>query len=448
MGLFCLTVENKKVKICYVDDMSCVNSSCSHEYIRKKRRVGKMNTSVFESYESEVRSYCRHFPTVFKRSVGSYFIDEEGTKYIDFFCGAGAVNYGHNNPEIKKKLIEYLENDGIIHALDMYTVPKREFIETLEEKILKPRGLDYKIQFPGPTGTNANEAALKLARKVKGRRNVFAFMGAFHGMTLGSLALTTDKASRRGAGVPLDNVTFIPAPYMFPDHSGIEKPAALFLETIQAEGGIRVFDAEWLRRVRKFCDDNDILMIVDDVQVGCCRSGDFFSFERAGIQPDIVTMSKSIGGYGLPLAITLIKPELDIWKPGEHNGTFRGNQMAFVAAKAGLDYMLENKIEDAVKAKSVIVKKFIEKEILPLDSRLEARGIGLIWGIDFEKFPVQGLADKVEAKCFERKMIIEGAGRKNSVVKLMPPLTISEEELKGGLEIIRDSIKDILAENN
>ena len=189
-------------------------------------------------------------------------------------------------------------------------------------------------------------------------------------------------------------------------------------------------------------------MIVDDVQVGCCRSGDFFSFERAGIQPDIVTMSKSIGGYGLPLAITLIKPELDIWKPGEHNGTFRGNQMAFVAAKAGLDYMLENKIEDAVKAKSVIVKKFIEKEILPLDSRLEARGIGLIWGIDFEKFPVQGLADKVEAKCFERKMIIEGAGRKNSVVKLMPPLTISEEELKGGLEIIRDSIKDILAENN
>ena len=358
--------------------------------------------------------------------------------------------------------IEYLENDGIIHALDMYTVPKREFIETLEEKILKPRGLDYKIQFPGPTGTNANEAALKLARKVKGRRNVFAFMGAFHGMTLGSLALTTDKASRRGAGVPLDNVTFIPAPYMFPeldtvaymqrlltdDHSGIEKPAALFLETIQAEGGIRVFDAEWLRRVRKFCDDNDILMIVDDVQVGCCRSGDFFSFERAGIQPDIVTMSKSIGGYGLPLAITLIKPELDIWKPGEHNGTFRGNQMAFVAAKAGLDYMLENKIEDAVKAKSVIVKKFIEEEILPLDSRLEARGIGLIWGIDFEKFPVQGLADKVEAKCFERKMIIEGAGRKKSVVKLMPPLTISEEELKGGLEIIRDSIKDILAENN
>ena len=419
-----------------------------------------MNTSVFENYESEVRSYCRHFPTVFKQSVGSYFIDENGRKYLDFFCGAGAVNYGHNNPEIKAKLIDYLMNDGIIHALDMYTVPKREFIETLEEKILKPRGLDYKIMFPGPTGTNANEAALKLARKVKKRQNVFALMGAFHGMTLGSLAITTDKASRAGAGVPLQNVTFIPAPYMFPqldtveymqrliddDHSGVEKPAALFLETIQAEGGIQVFEIDWLKRVRKFCDDNDILLVVDDVQVGCCRSGDFFSFQRADIQPDIVTMSKSIGGYGFPLAITLFKPELDKWTPGEHNGTFRGNQLAFVAAKAGLDYMLEHKIEDQVKAKSRIVEDYLTKEILPLDSRLQLRGRGLIWGIEFAGIPVEGLADKIEARCFENGLIIEGAGRKNSVVKLMPPLIITEEELTEGMEIIKKSVIEVLAE--
>ena len=418
-----------------------------------------MNTSAFETYESEVRSYCRHFPTVFTKAVGAEFYDENGNKYIDFFCGAGAVNYGHNNPEIKKKLIEYLESDGIIHALDMYTIPKREFIETFEEKILKPRGYDYKIQFPGPTGTNANEAALKLARKVKGRQNVFALMGAFHGMTLGSLALTTDKSSRRGAGVGLDDVTFIPAPYMFPeldtiaymqrliddDHSGVEKPAALFIETIQAEGGIRVFDAGWLKAVRKFCDDNDILLVVDDVQVGCCRSGTFFSFERAGIVPDIVTMSKSIGGYGMPLAITLFKPELDIWTPGEHNGTFRGNQLAFVAAKGGIEYMLENKVDEQSKAKGEIVKKFVEEKILPLDSRLEFRGLGLIWGIDFEKIPVKGLADKVEETCFKHGLIIEGAGRENSVVKIMPPLTISEELLVKGLEIIEQSVKEELA---
>ena len=414
-----------------------------------------MDTSVFESYESEVRSYCRHFPTVFTKAKGADFYDEDGRKYIDFFCGAGAVNYGPNNPEIKQKLIEYLESDGLMHALDMYTVPKREFIQTFEEKVLKPRGLNYKIQFPGPTGTNANEAALKLARKVKGRKNIFALMGAFHGMTLGSLSLTTDKASRRGAGVPLDYVTFIPAPYMFPeldtvaymqkllddDHSGVEKPAALFIETIQAEGGIRVFDVEWLKAVREFCTKNDILLVVDDVQVGCCRSGTFFSFERAGIAPDIVTMSKSIGGYGLPFAITLIKPDIDIWKPGEHNGTFRGNQLAFVAAKAGLEYMLEHKVEQQVSEKSVIIKDFIEKEILPLDSRLELRGIGMIWGIEFENIPVKGFADRVIEKCFEYGLIIEGAGRKNSVVKLMPPLVISEEELIEGMKIIKKSVE-------
>ena len=418
-----------------------------------------MNTSVFETYESEVRSYCRHFPTVFTKAAGAEFYDENGNKYIDFFCGAGAVNYGHNNPEIKKKLIEYLESDGIIHALDMYTIPKREFIEIFEEKILKPRGLNYKIQFPGPTGTNANEAALKLARKVKGRQNVFALMGAFHGMTLGSLALTTDKSSRKGAGVGLDNVTFIPAPYMFPeldtvaymqrliddDHSGVEKPAALFIETIQAEGGVRVFDAEWIQAVRRFCDENDILLAVDDVQVGCCRSGSFFSFERAGIIPDIVTMSKSIGGYGMPLAITLFKPELDIWSPGEHNGTFRGNQLAFVAAKGGIEYMLKNNVDKQSADKGETVKKFIEERILPIDSRLELRGMGLIWGIDFEKIPVKGLADKVEETCFEHGLIIEGAGRRNSVVKIMPPLVISEELLVKGLEIIERSVREELS---
>lgn len=418
-----------------------------------------MDTSVFESYESEVRSYCRHFPTVFTKAKCANFFDEDGRKYIDFFCGAGAVNYGHNNPEIKQKLIEYLESDGLMHALDMYTVPKREFIETFEEKVLKPRGLNYKIQFPGPTGTNANEAALKLARKVTGRKNVFAFMGAFHGMTLGSLSLTTDKSSRKGAGVPLDYVTFIPAPYMFPeldtiaymqrllddDHSGVEKPAAVFVETIQAEGGIRVFDVEWLKALREFCTKNDILLVTDEVQVGCCRSGTFFSFERAGIAPDIVTMSKSIGGYGLPFAITLIRPDIDVWKPGEHNGTFRGNQLAFVAAKAGIEYMLEHKVEQQAAEKGAVIKEFIEKEILPLDSRLELRGIGMIWGIEFENIPVEGFADRVIEKCFDYGLIIEGAGRKNSVVKLMPPLVISEEELVEGMKIIKKSVEENLA---
>lgn len=421
-----------------------------------------MNTQSFEKYESEVRSYCRHFPTVFTKAKGSRIFDELGNEYIDFFCGAGAVNYGHNNSYIKPKLIEYIEGDGIMHALDMYTTPKREFIDFMQENILKPRGLDYKIMFPGPTGTNAVEAGLKIARKVTGRSNVFALMGCFHGMTLGALALTTDQAARKGAGVKLNDVTHIPAPYMYPeldtieymqkllddDHSAVEKPAAVVIETVQAEGGIWVFENDYLQRLRKFCDDNDILLMIDDIQVGCARTGTYFSFERAGIQPDIFVMSKSIGGYGLPFALTMFKPEIDKWAPGEHNGTFRGNQLAFVAAKAGLEYMLNEHVEDRAKASGKIIKEYCEKEILPLDSRLKLRGIGMIWGIEFDGIPVEGLSEKVTEKAFEKGLIIECAGRKNSVVKLMPSLVIEKEILLEGLTKLKSAVKDCLTKIN
>ncbi|MDD5922284.1 MAG: diaminobutyrate--2-oxoglutarate transaminase, partial [Eubacteriales bacterium] len=294
-----------------------------------------MDTSVFEKYESKVRSYCRKYPVVFKTAKDSYITDEDGTRYLDFFCGAGALDYGHNNEYIKQKVIDYIAGDGITHALDMYTTAKRDFLEYFEEEVIKPRGLDYVVQFPGPTGTNANEAALKLARKVTGRPNVFALMGAFHGMTLGTLACTSESYARGGAGIAMNGVTHIPAPYMFPeldtveymerlitdDHSGVELPAAIILETVQAEGGIYVLDEQYLRNVRDLCDRYGILLIADEVQVGCGRTGDFFSFQRAGIKPDMVSMSKSIGGYGMPFAVTLFRPELDIWGPGEHNGT-------------------------------------------------------------------------------------------------------------------------------
>ena len=416
-----------------------------------------MNTSTFENYESEVRSYCRHFPKVFTNAKGAVITDEDGVDYIDFFCGAGAVNYGHNNEYIKQKMVEYLSTDGIIHALDMYTVPKREFIETLEHKIIEPRGFNYKIQFCGPTGTNAVEAAIKLARKNKGRRNVFAFMGCFHGMTLGALSLTSEMYARGGAGASLNDVTHIPAPYMFEgldviqymqtliddDHSGVEKPAAVIMETLQAEGGIRPFSDEFLRQVRDFCDKNDILMIVDDIQVGCCRCGSFFSFERAGIEPDMVVMSKSIGGLGMPLAILLLKGELDLWKPGEHNGTFRGNQLSFIAGKASFDWLLENNVEEETRRKGELVKSFIEREILPIDSRLELRGMGLIWGIDFGKIN-PGLSEVVIEKCFENKLICECAGRDGSVLKIMPPLVIEDTLLMKGLNIVADAAKEAL----
>lgn len=394
---------------------------------------------------------------MFVSAKGSKYIDEDGREFIDFFNGAGALNYGHNNEYIKEKLVEYLESDGIIHALDMYTVPKREFIDAFEQKILKPRSLDYKIMFTGPTGTNSVEAALKLARKVKKRTNVFALMGAFHGMTLGALALTTDADSRKGAGVSLNDVTHIPAPYMFEgldtieymqrlvddDHSGVEKPAALVIETLQAEGGIYEMGDEWLRAVRAFCDKNDILLIVDDIQVGCGRTGRFFSFEDAGIVPDMVCLSKSIGGYGMPMAIMLMKPELDIWTPGEHNGTFRGNQLSFVAAKAGIEYMVDNRVDEQARAKGEIIKNFLTKEILPLDDRIKIRGKAMIWGIDFTDAD-EKMCSKVIKSCFDGGVIIECAGRKNAVLKIMAALTIEEDVLLKGLGVLRDAIKENL----
>ncbi|MBD5111736.1 MAG: aspartate aminotransferase family protein [Ruminococcaceae bacterium] len=417
-----------------------------------------MDVTVFEEYESSVRSYCRHFPAVFAKARGSLMYDENGTEYVDFFCGAGALNYGHNNPYIIGKMIEYLQSGGIMHSMDMYTPAKREFLDVLENRVLKPRGLDYRVMCCGPTGTNANEAALKLARKVTGRSNVWAFMGCFHGMTLGALSLTTEKYARDAAGTPLGSCTHIPAPYMFPeldviaymqrllddDHSGVSKPAALFMETVQAEGGIYPFPAEFLKGCREFCDKNGILLVVDDIQAGCARTGTFFSFERAGIKPDMVTLSKSIGGVGMPMALLLIKPDEDIWQPAEHNGTFRGNQLSFVAGKAALEYMLDHNVEDESKRKGQIIEDFIKNEILPLDSRLSYRGIGMIWGIDCEKLGGDVFSEKVVDACFSHNLVLERAGRGNCVVKLMPAPVIEDEILMRGLNILKQSITEVI----
>ena len=416
----------------------------------------KKDTEVFEKYESNVRSYCRKWPVEFSYAKGSIIIEDNGQKYIDFFNGAGALNYGHNNDYIKEKLVKYIESDAIVHSLDMYASAKKEFIEFFEENVLIPKNLDYKIMFANPTGTNAIEMAIKLARKNKQRSNIFAFMGAFHGMTLGSLALTTEAAARKGAGVTLSNVTHIAPPYYMngtfdtigylkeilnDDHSGIDKPAAIILETVQAEGGIHAFSPEFLRDLRQLCTEEDILLIVDDVQVGCCRTGNFFSFERAGIVPDMVVLSKSIGGYGMPLSMVLFKPELDIFTPGEHNGTFRGFQLSMVTAKAGLEFMLNNKIEDEVKRKEQIVKNYLEKEIKPLLKDGQSfRGIGLIWGIDFKDGK---LSRAVLDQCFKNGLIIELAGRGDSVLKIMPALTIEDDLLLEGLNIIKKSIKEV-----
>ena len=428
---------------------------CRQRFEALRKEDGKMDTSIFERRESGVRSYSRSFPAEFVRAKMSRMYDAQGKAYLDFFDGAGALNYGHNNDYIKARVMEYLEQDGISHALDMFTGAKADFLKTFEEKILLPRKLDYKVMSCGPTGTNGVEAALKLARKVTGRTGVFALTGAFHGMTLGALSVTSGAFHRHGAHLPLSFTTFIPHPnsvdfdtiayyeYLMTDeYSGVDKPAAIIIETTQAEGGIHVAPAPWLKALRELCDRQGVLLIVDDIQVDCGRTGPFLSFQREGIVPDLVTLSKSISGYGLPMSLLLIKPEHDQFLPAEHNGTFRGNQLAFVGAKAALEYREQADLEKQTGEKAAQIADFIRTRLLPMDERLTTRGLGLIQGVDFSK--VGEVCGKVQNECFQRGLIIERCGPQDCVLKLMPALTITPEELNEGLEIIEAAMKAVL----
>ncbi|GAB3792294.1 diaminobutyrate--2-oxoglutarate transaminase [Virgibacillus kimchii] len=415
----------------------------------------KMKT--FEELESEVRSYSRGWPTVFDKSKGYKLWDTDGKEYIDFFAGAGTLNYGHNDDAMQQKLIEYIQNDGIIHSLDMGTTPRKEFLERFKEVILTPRNLDYKIMFPGPTGTNTVESALKIARKVTGRETVISFTNAFHGMTIGSLSVTGNSFKRHGAGVPLhhsvsmpfdnyvegsDSIAYLER-FLEDSGSGVALPAAIILETVQGEGGINAARMEWLKKVEELCKRWDILLIIDDVQAGNGRTGTFFSFEPAGIDPDIVCLSKSIGGIGLPMAITLIKPEHDQWGPGEHNGTFRGNNMAFIAATEALKKWENDDFSNEIKAKGEYLRKAVDMLIEKYpELNGEARGRGLMQGIAVEKAE---LAGEICAEAFNRGLIVETSGPDDEVVKFLPPLIIDQEGLEKGLQLLEDSIKHVLA---
>lgn len=410
--------------------------------------------AIFEQLESEVRSYCRSFPTVFTKARGSKIWDENGKEYLDFLSGAGSLNYGHNNPKMKQKLVDYILNDNITHSLDMATEAKKNFLKRFNDVILKPRNLDYKIMFPGPTGTNTVESALKLARKVTGRTNIISFTNSFHGMTIGSLSVTGNSFKRKGAGVPLQNTVSMPFDnyldedfdtveylerFLEDNGSGMDKPAAMILETVQGEGGINAARFEWLKQIEKVCHKWDILLIVDDVQAGVGRTGTFFSFEPAGIKPDIVCLSKSIGGYGLPLALTLFRPDLDIWKPGEHNGTFRGNNHAFITATESLSYWEDKSFEKEIQEKSAMITEFLTSivEKFP-EMKGEVRGRGFMQGVGIA---IDGLAEKICGEAFERGLIMETSGPSSEVFKLFPALTITKDELKQGLNIIEESVK-------
>jgi diaminobutyrate-2-oxoglutarate transaminase len=355
--------------------------------------------------------------------------------------------------------MSYLDADAIAHGLDMYTSAKEQFLAKFSETVLIPKTLDYRVQFCGSTGTNAVEAALKLARKVTKRTGIFSFMGAYHGMTLGSLSISGNTTIRAGVSGVLDRTTFMPFPYGFMEtfdtieyiesvlndvNSGIEKPAAIVFETVQAEGGVILAPIQWMQKLRQLCDKHNILLICDDIQVGCGRTGPFFSFERANIVPDMVILSKSISGYGFPMSLLLIKPELDVWFPGEHTGTFRGNQLAFVGGTAALEYRKISGLEQEVKVKESFLQTFLREKIASLNEKIGIRGIGLIWGIDLAHFSDADFAKKVTSHCFELGLIIERVGRNDTAIKILPPLTIEMSDLQKGCYILKEALESCL----
>jgi len=412
---------------------------------------------IYARRESEARSYCRSFPTSFVKAQGSELTDAAGRTYIDFLAGCSSLNYGHNDPDMKAALIEHVSADGITHGLDMHSGAKADFLHAVEEIILKPRGMDHKVMMTGPTGTNAVEAAMKLARKVTGRRNIIAFTNGFHGMTMGALSCTGNQAKRAGAGGgPLCGTTHMPYEgALGPDidslhvieqmlgnaSSGVDAPAAFIIEPVQGEGGLTAASSAFMQGVARLAKAHGALLIVDDIQSGCGRTGTFFSFEEMGIEPDLIPMAKSFSGMGLPFAALLIKPEHDIWSPAEHNGTFRGNNHAFVTARVALEkFWRDDSFRKEIAAKGEMLRAALTRvaDFIP-GARLKGRG--MMQGIDVGD---GDLAGAICARAYEKGLIIETSGADDEVVKVLAPLTTPEETFQRGLDILAQAARDVV----
>jgi diaminobutyrate-2-oxoglutarate transaminase len=404
--------------------------------------------AIYARRESAARSYCRSFPTTFVRATNATMTDAAGRDYIDFLAGCSSLNYGHNDPDMKQALIAHIAADGVTHGLDMHTDAKAAFLGAFETLILRPRGMDHKIMMTGPTGTNAVEAAMKLARKVTGRHNIVAFTNGFHGMTLGALGATGNAGKRGGAGMPLPGVTHLPYEGAFGTgvdtlaqiemmlenpSSGMDAPAAFLLEPVQGEGGLNAASARWIKGIAALARKHGALLILDDIQAGIGRTGTFFSFEEMGVTPDLIPLAKSLSGMGLPFAALLIRPEHDIWKPAEHNGTFRGNTHAFVTARVALEkFWADDGFQRQIAEKADLLTRRL-REIATHVPGATLKGRGMMQGIDVGSGE---LAGAICASCFDHGLIIETSGAHDEVVKVLAPLTIPVAQFNAGLDIL------------
>jgi len=414
---------------------------------------------IFTRRESEARSYCRGMPALFAKARGSELTDANGRTWIDFLAGCSSLNYGHNDPDMKAALIDHIASDGIAHGLDLHTDAKAAFLSAFEEHILAPRDMDHRVMFTGPTGANAVEAAMKIARKVTGRTNIIAFTNGFHGVTMGALAATGNGYHRGGAGMDKAGVTRMPfdgyaegvdsaalLEQMLSDASGgIDAPAAIMFETVQGEGGLNAASPAWVKRVAEVAKKHGALLIIDDIQAGIGRTGTFFSFEEMGVTPDIVTLAKSLSGFGLPFAALLVRPEHDVFGPAEHNGTFRGNTHAFVTARVAIEkFWADGSFQRDLAAKSRLITAALE-EVAGLVPGARLKGRGLMQGVDVG---TGELAGEICDRAYDKGLVIETSGNEDQVVKVLAPLTIPNETFAKGFNILLDATRDAMAERS
>jgi len=425
--------------------------------------------------ESNARTYAKNFKIAIDQARGIYVKDVDGNLYFDCLCGAGALGLGHNHPVVKEAILKVINADIPLLTLDITTPVKDQFVEYLFTLLPEEFAKDARIQFCGPSGADAIEAALKLVKIATGRSGIMAFSGGFHGQTNGALALMGNTNTKSSVPGLMPNVNFLPFPYQYrnpmgisgaedcdvacinyienllcDDESGIVKPAAVILEAVQGEGGVIPASNFFMREIRRITKEHDIILIIDEVQAGIGRTGKMFAFEHSGITPDVVVLSKAIGG-SLPLAVMVYNKKLDVWKPGAHTGTFRGNQLALATGHATLKFIKENNLSERAMDLGKIFKANFEKMQQAIKSIGDIRVRGLMIGIelinpDLPKnrlghpagFPE--LARKMREECLNRGLIVELGGRRSSVVRMFPPLIITEEQIKQVCTIFTEAL--------
>lgn len=411
-------------------------------------------------------TYAVRLPVAFRRELGAVLEDVDGNRYLDFFAGCGVLNVGRRNPDVLAAVRR--QADELVHALDFATPTRWELIRKILDHLPAELTDRYRVTLCGPTGADAVEAALKLARRQTRRHDIIAFQGSFHGMTAGALSVTSDTGFHDGTPPRIPGVHFIPYSYCYrcsfgraPDschlecaeylqqvlgnsHSGIPRPAAIIVEPVQGEGGTIVPRAGYLRRLVEIAHAHDVLVIFDEIQAGFFRTGPFCAFEQFDAVPDIITLSKGLGGIGLPIAAVVHRREIDDWGPRKHIGTFRANQLSMAAGSAAFDFVDEHHLVSHVGRMGPLLREGLEALAREVHHIGEVRGLGLFFGVEYvedrvTRAPFPAFVSALQTRCLQKGLLVEVGGHHGNVVRLLPPLTVTPVMVQNALRIFREA---------